>query len=129
MNKEKFKTWIDLEYEFKKNFSNKESEIIAWDKIQNIRQTDYKYIEDLELELEELFIKAKIDDEKVKWDCLLSSLESKNKRIILEKGIHTSKRTIDHIKGSEKLDRVMEVGMEGSKIGKEMEVDLDRKIV
>ncbi|PVU87326.1 hypothetical protein BB560_006505, partial [Smittium megazygosporum] len=44
-------------------------------KIQKLKQQDFKYITNLEVELQELFIKAKIDDERIELNCLLNFLE------------------------------------------------------
>ncbi|PVU91432.1 hypothetical protein BB560_006123, partial [Smittium megazygosporum] len=108
-NKDMFVSWNILRNLFEEKFESRESEWMAWNKIQKLKQQDFKSITNLEVELEELFIKAKIDDERVEFNCLLNCLEPRYKRRILETNIRTWKRAIGIIQDSEKLDAIMEL--------------------
>ncbi|PVU87797.1 hypothetical protein BB560_006434, partial [Smittium megazygosporum] len=74
-NKDMFVSWSILKNLFEEKFESRESGWMAWNKIQKLKQQDFKSITNLEVELEELFIKAKIDDERVEFNCLLNFLE------------------------------------------------------
>ncbi|OMH79139.1 hypothetical protein AX774_g7459 [Zancudomyces culisetae] len=68
-----------------------------------IKQEDFNSIEDFELELEDLFEKAGVKDETVKWNCLMNALSEKNKRKVLES---EHKKWTDTIKLIGKLEKI-----------------------
>ncbi|OMJ21103.1 hypothetical protein AYI69_g5967 [Smittium culicis] len=107
-NKNKFILWTNLREEFMIAFKDKDLEMIAWNKIQKIKQKDFLTIEDLELELEYLFLKANINEDLVKFNCLMASLEIKSKRKVLESGIKGWRSTISKLKDVERVNRLLD---------------------
>ncbi|OMJ15066.1 hypothetical protein AYI69_g8334, partial [Smittium culicis] len=107
-NKDKFSTWNNVRDEFLVAFKDKDAEMVAWNKIQKIKQNNFQTIEDLELELEYLFLKAKIKEDLVKFNCLITSLDTKSKRKVLESGIKTWKSAIIKLKDTERVNRLLE---------------------
>ncbi|PVV01562.1 hypothetical protein BB560_004016 [Smittium megazygosporum] len=115
-NKSLFTNWDTIHALFIRKWVNQELEIIAWDRIQRLKLSDFDLIEDLQLELEELLIKTKITDYRVKWNCLISMLDGRYKRKVLEVNIRTWKKVIEFIRDSERLDRVIPVEGKTKKI-------------
>ncbi|OMH78373.1 hypothetical protein AX774_g8245, partial [Zancudomyces culisetae] len=100
-----FKDWDTLVTKFTEKYSSKEMDFVYWKKIQIIKQADFHSIEDFELELEELFDKAGVNDETVKWNCLMNALTEKNKRKVLESD---KKKWADAIKLIGKSEKIKE---------------------
>ncbi|OMH84444.1 Retrovirus-related Pol polyprotein from transposon [Zancudomyces culisetae] len=106
-NIKEFKDWDTLVTKFTEKYSSKEMNFVYWKKIQMIKQEDFASIEDFELELEELFEKAEVTDEGVKWNCLMNALSEKNKRKVLESDHKKWADTIKLIKKSEQIKAVV----------------------
>ncbi|OMJ12529.1 hypothetical protein AYI70_g9060 [Smittium culicis] len=109
-NKNNFKSFKELKELFIQNYSNKELELLAWTKVNSIKQKDFLEIADMEMEMDSLFSKAKIIDEEVKFKCLLSALDPRFQRKVIERGIKTWKKAIDLVSESERLDVLTEDG-------------------
>ncbi|PVU96342.1 hypothetical protein BB561_001234 [Smittium simulii] len=105
--KDSFKSWDILKKAFIKKFENKELELISWTKVNSLKQKDYSDISELEIDMEILFTKAKIDDERVKFNCLLTALETRYQRKILERDIKDWKKAINLINESERIDKMV----------------------
>ncbi|PVZ97474.1 hypothetical protein BB558_006563, partial [Smittium angustum] len=108
-NKSFFSSWETLKELFVEKYDKRELEMLSWNRILSLKQQDFNSIEDLELELENLFDKAKVGDEKVKWNCFLSCLNPKCKRKILESNVTNWKRAVNIIRDSEKLDMLLDM--------------------
>ncbi|OMH81079.1 Retrovirus-related Pol polyprotein from transposon [Zancudomyces culisetae] len=104
-NTKEFKDWDTLVTKFTEKYSSKEMNFVYWKKIQMIKQEDFASVEDFELELEELFEKAEVTDEGVKWNCLMNALSEKNKRKVLESD---NKKWADAIKLIGKSEKIKE---------------------
>ncbi|PVZ98007.1 hypothetical protein BB558_005995, partial [Smittium angustum] len=60
-------TWDLMKEAFNKKFNGKENELKAWKEIQSIKQESDEDIEQFAIRLEELFNKAKVEDETIKY--------------------------------------------------------------
>ncbi|OMH79742.1 Gypsy retrotransposon integrase-like protein 1 [Zancudomyces culisetae] len=125
-NKSKFTDWKSFCEAFKSKYSEEENELDAWEKIKTIKLKDYNSIEELEIDLEELLLKAKVSDKKTKWNALVSSLDTKLKRKILKAELKEWDEVVKHILQREKFERFAE---EGSEEEAEDKVTNEKKVV
>ncbi|OMJ18369.1 hypothetical protein AYI69_g7055, partial [Smittium culicis] len=127
--KSNFVSWSRFKTEFLVAFINKDAELLAWNKLQKLKQKDFKTVEDLELELDYWFIKGKIKDESVKFNCLMSTLDIKYKRKILESGLKGWKSSIDKLKDTERISRLLEDENSESNLNSKINEPVSRKVV
>ncbi|OMJ30200.1 hypothetical protein AYI69_g258, partial [Smittium culicis] len=125
--KSNFVSWSRFKTEFLVAFINKDAELLAWNKLQKLKQKDFKTVEDLELELDYWFIKGKIKDESVKFNCLMSTLDIKYKRKILESGLKGWKSSIDKLKDTERISRLLEDENSESNLNSKINEPVSRK--
>ncbi|OMJ14046.1 hypothetical protein AYI70_g8126 [Smittium culicis] len=98
--------WAMLKSQFIDKFEGQESELRAWKELQSSVQRENEDIDELALRLDKLFKKAKVDSEKIKFRCLLSSINPKLQKLILKEKINTYQDAIDFVAEDEKVEKI-----------------------
>ncbi|OMH80354.1 Transposon Tf2-11 polyprotein [Zancudomyces culisetae] len=78
-NRTTFNTWDELAKKFKEKFSTKSSKGKVWERLRSIKQTEFGNVDEFEVELVQLLDQAKIKDEEIRFDILLSTLKRETK--------------------------------------------------
>ncbi|OMH82534.1 DNA damage-inducible protein 1, partial [Zancudomyces culisetae] len=87
---------------FKKKFAIKKSKSQVWDRLREIKQSEFDTIEELELELESLLDMAEITSDGIRTDWLTSTLQPKYKKILEDENITGWSNIITRILKEEK---------------------------
>ncbi|OMH82628.1 DNA damage-inducible protein 1 [Zancudomyces culisetae] len=104
-NKEYFTSWDEFSKLFIEKFSIKETKCQVWDKLRNIKHSDYNSIEELEYDLELLCEKAGITKDDIKLDLLVSTLKAEHKEKLEETGYKSWDKVIKFISNLEKSEQ------------------------
>ncbi|PVU87008.1 hypothetical protein BB559_006275, partial [Furculomyces boomerangus] len=107
-NKDKFVNWVELKKMFLEKYEGKEVEILAWNKLQRIKQVDFSDFDDFEAALDGLFQKAKVKDKSIKFRFLVSALTAKHQKLIFKRKVETFDDAIELIVEEEKLNRFID---------------------
>ncbi|PVU94975.1 hypothetical protein BB559_002874, partial [Furculomyces boomerangus] len=102
-------TWDLMKEAFNKKFNGKENELKAWKEIQSIKQESDKDIEQFAIRLEEIFNKAKVEDETIKYRCLLSSLNQKYLRVAMKAKSQTWDEAVKLVSEEEVVDKLVNI--------------------